>query len=159
MAKGEIISYFASQFRAGLKGADIVRVYENLHKGIWPRNGYFHLVDSWCESGGRREVFEFKLVAVDFDESDQQAEAAPLDDGQRRRIIPSLVKPEVWKRDKIKCVMCGAMDELHFDRVAPFLENARHWPSRTYNCSELRAMCRRARALNNTETDELDLFK
>ena len=47
MAKGEIIPYFASQFRAGLKGTDIVRIYENLHKGIWPHNGYFNLVDSW----------------------------------------------------------------------------------------------------------------
>nr|WP_166178601.1 HNH endonuclease signature motif containing protein [Altererythrobacter segetis] len=110
----------ARQFKAGMKGADIVRVYEKLHKGIWSDNGYFQLVDSWCENDGRRDVFKFKLVAVDIDEDDQQAEAAPLDESHRRRIIPSVVKQEVWKRDRARCVRCGATDELHFDHVVPF---------------------------------------
>jgi hypothetical protein len=110
----------AQQFRAGMKGPDIVRVYEKLRDGIWSDNGYFHLVDSWRESDGARSVFKFKLVAVEADESDQAAEAAALDDTHRRRLIPSAVKQQVWKRDQGRCVECGATDELHFDHVVPF---------------------------------------
>jgi 5-methylcytosine-specific restriction endonuclease McrA len=39
---------------------------------------------------------------------------------ERRRLIPTQVKPEVWKRDARKCSMCGAVDELHFDHILPF---------------------------------------
>jgi len=39
---------------------------------------------------------------------------------ERRRIIPSSVKLEVWKRDGGKCVVCGATDELHFDHDLPW---------------------------------------
>jgi 5-methylcytosine-specific restriction endonuclease McrA len=39
---------------------------------------------------------------------------------ERRRVIPSHVKVEVWKRDKGQCVICGAQDELHFDHVVPY---------------------------------------
>jgi hypothetical protein len=64
MAKGEIISYFASQLRAGLEGADIARVHENLHKGIWPQNGHFNLVDSWSIAApkGRTSADDFAVV-------------------------------------------------------------------------------------------------
>lgn len=110
----------ASQFKDGKKGADIVRVYEKLHKGIWADNGYFHLVDSWQEADDRRSTFKFKLLAVDIEEDDQGAEAAPLDETQRRRLIPSVVKQTVWKRDQGQCVKCGATSELHFDHVLPF---------------------------------------
>ena len=37
-----------------------------------------------------------------------------------RRIIPTAVKLEVWKRDGGKCVKCGSADELHFDHVIPY---------------------------------------
>jgi hypothetical protein len=110
----------AEQFKAGKKGPDIVRVYEKLRVGIWADNGYFHLVDSWRENDANRSVFKFKLVAVESDEGDQEAEAAVLDDAHRRRLIPSAVKQAVWKRDQGKCVECGATDELHFDHVVPF---------------------------------------
>jgi hypothetical protein len=110
----------AQQFKAGKKGPDIVRVYEKIRPGIWSDNGYFHLVDSWEENDARRSVFKFKLVAVDGDEEDQAAEASELDDAHRRRLIPSAVKQEVWKRDQGRCVECGAADELHFDHVVPF---------------------------------------
>jgi hypothetical protein len=113
-------AHAAREFQEGRKGADIVRVYEKLHKGIWADNGYFHLVDSWREADDRRQVFKFKLIAVDIDESDQDAEAARLDEAQRRRLIPSFVKQEVWRRDQGKCVKCGSPDELHFDHVLPF---------------------------------------
>ena len=38
----------------------------------------------------------------------------------RRRLIPTTIKLEVWKRDQGKCVKCGAEDELHFDQIIPF---------------------------------------
>jgi 5-methylcytosine-specific restriction endonuclease McrA len=38
----------------------------------------------------------------------------------RRRLIPTSVKLEVWKRDGGKCVVCGATNELHFDHIIPF---------------------------------------
>jgi 5-methylcytosine-specific restriction endonuclease McrA len=37
-----------------------------------------------------------------------------------RRIIPTPVKLEVWKRDGGKCVMCGATTGLHFDHDIPY---------------------------------------
>ena len=37
----------------------------------------------------------------------------------RRRLIPTAVKLEVWRRDSGKCAICGATDELHFDHVVP----------------------------------------
>jgi 5-methylcytosine-specific restriction endonuclease McrA len=39
---------------------------------------------------------------------------------ERRRIIPSRVKLEVWQRDGGKCAICGSEDELHFDHILPF---------------------------------------
>jgi len=36
------------------------------------------------------------------------------------RLIPSEIKKEVWKRDKGKCVICGATTNLHFDHDLPF---------------------------------------
>lgn len=39
---------------------------------------------------------------------------------ERRCVIPTHVKLEVWKRDDGRCVVCGATDELHFDHVVPF---------------------------------------
>ncbi len=110
----------ARQFKAGKKGADTVKVYEKLLKGIWSDNGYFQLIDTWNENDGKREVFKFKLVAVDMDGEDLAAEANRLDDTHRRRLIPSAIKQEVWRRDAGKCVICGSNDELHFDHVLPF---------------------------------------
>lgn len=35
-------------------------------------------------------------------------------------MIPTPVKPEVWKRDKGKCVQCQNTTNLHFDHILPF---------------------------------------
>lgn len=110
----------AQAFKKHEKRPDIVKVYEKIKKGIWSDNGYFHLVDSWKESDGKRLVYKFKLVAVE----DVTDEDAPEDDQdtetKRSRIIPTTIKLKVWQRDKGKCVMCGADDELHFDHVVPY---------------------------------------
>jgi hypothetical protein len=94
-----------------------VRVYEKLNRGIWSYNGIFHLVDSWQESDGKRNVFKFKLVAV---EGDEDLKTPVKKDLPHRRIIPTWIKVVVWKRDGGKCVKCESKDNLHFDHVLPF---------------------------------------
>lgn len=94
-----------------------VRVYEKLRDGIWSYNGIFHLVDAWTERDQHRTVCKFKLVAVEGD--DDLSQPVRLQ-AERRRIIPSHVKLEVWQRDGGKCARCGAKDELHFDHIVPF---------------------------------------
>ncbi len=94
-----------------------VRVYEKIRQGIWSYNGLFHLLDSWVESDGVRDVYKFKLVTT-------QDVSSPSDDPQpdveSGRVIPTSVKLEVWKRDGGRCVVCGATDELHFDHIIPY---------------------------------------
>jgi hypothetical protein len=94
-----------------------VRVYEKLKKGIWSYNGVFHLVDSWQEPDDHREVFKFKLIAV---EGDEDFTRPVRKDMPHRRVIPTWVKLEVWKRDGGKCVECGSTDQLHFDHDLPY---------------------------------------
>jgi 5-methylcytosine-specific restriction endonuclease McrA len=62
-------------------------------------------------------VFKFRLEAV---EGEEDLTLPPPDRPEPRRIIPTSVKLEVWKRDGGKCVVCGANDELHFDHDLPF---------------------------------------
>ena len=110
----------AQLYKTGKKGPDIVQVYEKIKAGIWADNGFFQLVDSWVEHDGIRNVFKFKLVAVEG-VSDESASEENLDRHvERSRIIPTDVKLEVWARDGGKCVECGATDELHFDHILPF---------------------------------------
>jgi hypothetical protein len=94
-----------------------VRVYEKLKPGIWSYNGVFHLVDSWLEHQNNRQVFKFKLTAVEGEEDfSRPAPAEP----RIRRVIPTPVKLVVWKRDGGKCSKCGVTDDLHFDHIIPW---------------------------------------
>ncbi len=107
----------AQDFKKGIRPPETVRVYEKIRSGIWSYNGFFHLVDSWREHDGRRKVFKFKLQATE----EGTSTASPFGKhSEPRRIIPSQVKLEVWKRDKGKCVICGATDELRFDHIIPY---------------------------------------
>ena len=94
-----------------------VRVYEKIRQGIWSYNGLFQLVDSWVESDGVRNVFKFKLITTD-DASSQDHVA--LQKAESGRVIPTAVKLEVWKRDRGRCTVCGATDDLHFDHIIPY---------------------------------------
>ncbi len=94
-----------------------VRVYEKIRPGIWSDNGFFLLVDSKRQFDGIRQVFKFKLVAVN---DNAQPIGSLNKEFERRRLIPTAVKLEVWKRDGGKCVVCGATDELHFDHIIPY---------------------------------------
>lgn len=107
----------ALAYKRGQAPPHPVRVYEKIQQGVWSYNGIFHLVDAWRERDRKRSVFKFKLVPVEGDEistSRQEQET------ERRRLIPTSVKIQVWNRDKGRCVLCGAADELHFDHVLPF---------------------------------------
>ena len=107
----------AQGFRSGMQPPERVRVYEKIKQGIWSYNGVFHLVDSWQESAGGRHVFKFKLVAV---EGEDDFSIPVPKESTPRRIIPTPVKLEVWKRDGGKCVLCGSTQNLHFDHIIPF---------------------------------------
>ncbi len=106
----------AQDYKKGLRPPEKVRVYEKIRPGIWSYNGVFELVDSWQEFDGQRKVFKFKLIAIEESGSDN----AQTEPATRRRIIPTSVKVEVWKRDGGKCVICGATDELHYDHIIPY---------------------------------------
>ncbi len=97
--------------------AELVRVYEKIKTGIWAYAGLFELIDAWKQEEGRRKVFKFKLQI-----SDQQVGVLGFGTGEieHDRLIPTLVKVEVWKRDKGKCVLCGNKENLHFDHIVPF---------------------------------------
>lgn len=110
----------AQGYKRGTKGPDIVKVYEKIKSGIWSDNGFFHLMDSWMQYDGQRNVFRFKFVAVENIEDETTAEDFIDREVARSRIIPTRVKLEVWKRDGGKCVTCGAVDELHFDHIVPY---------------------------------------
>jgi len=94
----------------------LVRAYEKLRQGIWSDKGLFDLVDYTYNPSDGRKVFKFQMRLSDIpDEFDQRPAA-----GDFRRAIPSWVKQEVYKRDKGRCVVCGAEDQLHFDHDLPY---------------------------------------
>jgi hypothetical protein len=107
----------AQAYKNKTRTPERVRVYEKIHSGIWSYNGVFHLVDSWRENDRARSVFKFKLVAV---EGDEDFNVPPQREIQRRRVIPTAVKLAVYQRDRGRCVVCGATDELHFDHDLPW---------------------------------------
>jgi hypothetical protein len=92
-------------------------VYEKIKQGIWSYNGVFHLVDSWTEPAHGRNVFKFKLTAV---EGEDDFSVPVPKHSHSRRIIPTSVKLEVWQRDGGKCIQCGATQDLHFDHIIPY---------------------------------------
>ena len=107
----------AWEFKQGRREPERVRVYEKIKQGIWSYNGVFHLVDAWKEPSDGRHVFKFKLIAVEGGEDfARPASTTPTP----RRIIPTWVKLEVWKRDRGKCTMCGSEEDLHFDHIIPW---------------------------------------
>lgn len=107
----------AQEFKQGKRPPERIRVYEKIRQGIWSYNGLFHLVDSWRERSNGRSVFKFKLHAIAEENTESRSAE---NDIEQRRLIPSAVKLEVWKRDQGKCTKCGADDNLHFDHIIPF---------------------------------------
>ena len=72
-------------------------------------DGVFHLIDPWREASKEREVFKFKLVAVEGEEDFSQ----PIPSNPKERsIILTLVKLEVLKKDGGKFTNCGSEVDL-----------------------------------------------
>lgn len=107
----------AQEFKRGDREPERVRVYEKIKQGIWSYNGIFHLVDSWQEHNNGRKVFKFKLEAV---EGEEDFSVPVPKNPVHRRVIPTWVKLEVWKRDGGKCAKCGSETDLHFDHIIPY---------------------------------------
>ena len=107
------------EYKTGKKPSEIVRVYEKLFDGIWSEKGFFKLIDYRYEKiDNIRKVFRFILEETEIDNFDGELKENIL--RPRSRIIPSLIKKQVWERDDGSCVICGAKDELHFDHDLPF---------------------------------------
>lgn len=106
----------AMQYKTDQSEPELVRVYEKIRPGIWVYNGLFRLLDAWQEAINARKVFKFRLEMVDEIE-DLAIERREID---HSRVIPALVKLEVWKRDKGRCVICGSNDNPHFDHIIPY---------------------------------------
>lgn len=102
--------------KAGMSSLELVKVYEKIMPGVWSLKGYFDLVDYHIKNDFKRKVFVFVLKLNEnisfLDDKDTIV--------KHSRLIPSEVKKEVWKRDKGKCVLCGATKNLHFDHDLPF---------------------------------------
>jgi hypothetical protein len=107
----------AQAYKLDQRPPERVRVYEKIKQGIWSYNGVFHLIDSWLEPSDGRKVFKFKLVAV---EGEEDFSIPVPSQPKTRRIIPTWVKLEVWKRDGGKCIKCGFEEDLHFDHIIPW---------------------------------------
>jgi len=108
----------AKRTHAGLAPPDRVRVYEKLRAGVWVYNGLFHLVNASIQHDGQRNVYMFELHLAE-DEQDDMSDL-PQHATEPRRIIPTAVKVEVYRRDGGRCVMCGSTVNLHFDHVLPY---------------------------------------
>jgi HNH endonuclease len=105
------------RYKSGRTAPERVQVFEKIRDGIWVYNGIFGLVDAWQETSDRRQVFKFKLEIVD-----QALPFSPVSTPKvdHDRVIPSVVKLEVWKRDKGSCAKCGSKENLHFDHIIPY---------------------------------------
>lgn len=110
---------FADSVEGYLRGdrePELVRVYEKVFPGVWSEKGFFSLNEYKLGFDGKRKVFKFYLTVTE-----RSPEAlADRDRVSISRLIPSEVKKVVWKRDKGKCVLCGAVDDLHFDHDIPW---------------------------------------
>ncbi|MDO8451798.1 MAG: HNH endonuclease [bacterium] len=105
----------AMDFKSGLrKDPELVKVYEKIDIGVWSIKGFFQLINVQQVSDGKRNVFKFYLKPV-LTKIFNRVEDLPFN-----RLIPSSVKVKVWERDRGKCVLCGATENLHYDHELPF---------------------------------------
>jgi len=131
--------------KKGQRAPEVVAVYEKIQNGIWAFNGLFRLTDAWQETGLKRSVFKFRL---ELEESNANLEVVSGAELEQTRIIPSVVKFEVWKRDKGKCVLCGSADNLHYDHDLPYSKGGTSLSSRN-----IRLLCARHNLLKSDKIE------
>jgi 5-methylcytosine-specific restriction endonuclease McrA len=105
----------------------------------------FLLTDAWQEQVSKRKVFKFRL---ELDESELNLELASDVTLEPTRIIPSIVKLEVWKRDGGKCVLCGVANNLHYDHDLPYSKGGS-----SLTAKNIRLLCARH---NLTKSDKIE---
>ena len=111
---------WTDQFRRGEVPPARFHVYEKLRDGVWSFRGPFLLRDYRLEPSGPRIVFKFVLQAVNEGPSGEFLPGPSEGASAQTRQIPTWVKQAVYKRDKGRCVICGATDQLHFDHDLPY---------------------------------------
>lgn len=105
----------AMDFKSNMrKVPELVKVYEKIDGGVWSIKGFFQLINVAQVSDGKRKVFKFYLKPV-LTKIFNRVENLPFN-----RLIPTSVKVKVWERDRGKCVLCGAMENLHYDHDLPY---------------------------------------
>ena len=92
----------------------LIKVYEKIVNGVWCYKGFFELVDVEQASDGRRKVFKFHLFPIAKTVLNGNIELP------HNRLVPTIVKVEVWKRDEGKCQICHSNNNLHYDHIIPF---------------------------------------
>jgi hypothetical protein len=121
LTQNGLFALAAQKYKEGVAPPERVRVFEKIRSGIWVYNGLFKLIDCWTEQSAGRNVFKFKLqLASAGDDEGDRPTVAPSAIEEDDRLIPSWVKLEVWKRDRGRCIECGAASGLHFDHVIPY---------------------------------------
>lgn len=98
-----------------------IKVYEKIADGIWSYNWFFNLVDAWTEESNWRDVFKFKLEAIEeLEDSEWRNINLEKLIMEHNRLIPTDVKVTVYSRDKWRCVKCWSDKNLHYDHILPF---------------------------------------
>lgn len=97
-------------------------VYEKLQKGIWTFRGAYLLKGYRLELDSVRErhVFRFHLSPIAEEDGGHKVREKITVEELQSRQIPTWVKQAVYKRDKGRCVLCGATNQLHFDHELPY---------------------------------------
>jgi hypothetical protein len=104
-------------YKSGMQEPEKVKVYEKIVDGVWSQKGFFDLIDCKIAHDGYRKTFHF-ILRLSPDQSIDYT--SPMQSLSHNRVIPTMIKKEVWKRDGGKCVLCGETKNLHFDHDLPF---------------------------------------
>ncbi len=96
---------------------ELVKIYEKILPGVWSLKGIFDLIDYTQVFDNGRHVYRFILRLSENQKINIESNIQNI---EHKRIIPSNVKQEVWKRDNGECVICGSNQNLHFDHELPF---------------------------------------
>lgn len=117
----------SEDYKNGLRGPELVKIYEKVLPGVWSLKGIFELINYHVVFDNGRNVFRFVLRLAPNQKVNVEIGEQTL---EHSRIIPSEVKKEVWKRDNGECVLCGSKENLHFDHELPYSKGGTSLTSR-----------------------------